>query len=367
MFLLPASVSLIVLALILCFTLREAIPVFAEPAIQGIPGPKWRPTYEAAPRYGILPMIGGTLLVAVGSMAIAIPLGLAAATVIAEMAAGWMKDIAKTALELLAAIPSIVYGFSGLMILSPYIRDSLGVLTGQTDLTASLRLAGMVGHQGISAVMGPSGCGKSTFLRTLNRMYELTPGAHAQGRVSFLGQDLLKADPAAIRHHIGMVFQRPNPFPKSIYENVAYGLRIQGVRKRSALSDSVEESLRHAGLWTEVKDRLKQSAFGLSGGQQQRLCVARAIAVRPKVLLMDEPCSSLDPKASARIEDLARELSDELTVIIVTHNLQQAARVSDNVAVFMAGGELAEFGTTRQVFDDPQDPRVADYLRGRFG
>ncbi|MBN1858502.1 phosphate ABC transporter ATP-binding protein [Candidatus Bipolaricaulota bacterium] len=220
---------------------------------------------------------------------------------------------------------------------------------------------------GVTAVMGPSGCGKSTFLRTLNRMYELTPGAHAQGRVSFLGQDLLKADPAAIRHHIGMVFQRPNPFPKSIYENVAYGLRIEGVRRRSALSDSVEESLRHAGLWTEVKDRLRQSAFGLSGGQQQRLCVARAIAVRPKVLLMDEPCSSLDPKASARIEDLARELSDELTVIIVTHNLQQAARVSDNVAVFMAGGELAEFGTTRQVFDDPQDPRVADYLRGRFG
>ncbi len=220
---------------------------------------------------------------------------------------------------------------------------------------------------GVTAIMGPSGCGKSTLLRTFNRMYELYHGARPEGRISFLGRDLLEADPVALRRHIGMVFQRPNPFPKSIFENVAYGPRVHGVRKRAALRDIVEETLCKAALWDEVKDRLKDSAFSLSGGQQQRLCIARALAVRPEVLLMDEPCSALDPKATAKIEETTRELAEELTVVIVTHNLQQAGRVSDHVAVLLAGGELAEFGPTQSVFEDPADERVADYLNGRFG
>jgi phosphate transport system ATP-binding protein len=220
---------------------------------------------------------------------------------------------------------------------------------------------------GVTAIMGPSGCGKSTFLRTLNRMYELNPGARAEGKISFMKKDLFRIDPVILRQHIGMVFQQPNPFPKSIYENVAYGPRIHGVRKRSQLNDTVEESLRRAALWNEVKDSLKKSAFSLSGGQQQRLCIARALAVRPQVLLMDEPSSSLDPKASSQIEATARELSQELTIVIVTHNLQQAARVSDWVAVFLTGGELVEAGPTNIVFEQPADPRVQDYLAGRFG
>ena len=220
---------------------------------------------------------------------------------------------------------------------------------------------------GVTAVMGPSGCGKSTLLRTFNRMYELYAGARAEGRITFLGQDLLKADPVALRRHIGMVFQQPNPFPKSIFDNVAYGPRVHGVRRRSVLADVVEESLYRAALWDEVKDRLKDSAFSLSGGQQQRLCIARALAVQPQVLLMDEPCSALDPKATEKIEETTRELAGELTIVIVTHNLQQAGRVSDHVAVFLAGGELAEFGPTKTVFEQPSDQRVQDYLAGRFG
>jgi phosphate transport system ATP-binding protein len=198
-------------------------------------------------------------------------------------------------------------------------------------------------------------------------MHDLTPGARAEGSVFFLGTDLLQEDPVELRRQIGMVFQHPNPFPKSIYENVAYGPKIHGIRRRSLLNDIVEGSLRRAALWNEVKDRLRKSAFSLSGGQQQRLCLARALAVQPKVLLMDEPCSSLDPKASDRIEETTRELAEELTVIMVTHNLQQAARVSDYVAVLLAGGELVEFGLTKTVFEHPEDPRVQDYLAGRFG
>lgn len=220
---------------------------------------------------------------------------------------------------------------------------------------------------GVTAIMGPSGCGKSTLLRTFNRMYELYHGARAEGKITFLGQDLLKADPVSLRKHIGMVFQRPNPFPKSIFENVIYGPKVHGIRKKSELQDIAEESLQRAALWDEVKDRLKESAFSLSGGQQQRLCIARALAVHPEVLLMDEPCSALDPKATDKIEQTTRELAEELTVVIVTHNLQQAARVSDHVAVLLAGGELAEFGPTRSVFENPEDDRVCDYLCGRFG
>jgi len=220
---------------------------------------------------------------------------------------------------------------------------------------------------GVTAIMGPSGCGKSTLLRTLNRMYEIVPGAKASGRIVFDGENLLKTDPVVLRHKIGMVFQRPNPFPKSIFDNVAYGPRIHGLRSKKKLAPIVEDALHRAALWDEVKDRLKDSAFSLSGGQQQRLCIARALAVSPKILLMDEPCSALDPKASDRIEHTARELAEELTVIIVTHNLQQAGRVSDSVAVLLAGGELAEFGPTKSVFEAPEDDRVADYLQGRFG
>jgi len=220
---------------------------------------------------------------------------------------------------------------------------------------------------GVTAIMGPSGCGKSTLLRTLNRMYEIVPGAKASGRIVFDGENLLKTDPVVLRHKIGMVFQRPNPFPKSIFDNVAYGPRIHGLRSKKKLAPIVEDALHRAALWDEVKDRLKDSAFSLSGGQQQRLCIARALAVSPKILLMDEPCSALDPKASDRIEHTARELAEELTVIIVTHNLQQAGRVSDSVAVLLAGGELAEFGPTKSVFESPEDDRVADYLQGRFG
>ena len=220
---------------------------------------------------------------------------------------------------------------------------------------------------GVTAIMGPSGCGKSTLLRTFNRMYELYAGARAEGKITFLDQDLLKADAVVLRRHIGMVFQQPNPFPKSIFDNVAYGPRVHGIRRRNALTDVVEESLCRAALWDEVKDRLKDSAFSLSGGQQQRLCIARTLAVQPQVLLMDEPCSALDPKATKKIEATTRELAEELTVVIVTHNLQQAGRVSDHVAVFLAGGELAEFGSTKTVFENPADPRVQDYLAGRFG
>ncbi len=218
---------------------------------------------------------------------------------------------------------------------------------------------------GVTAIMGPSGCGKSTLLRAFNRMNELYPNTRAEGTIRFLGQDLLKADAVAVRRHIGMVFQRPNPFPKSIFDNVAYGLRVHGIRTR--LAELVEESLHRAALWDEVKDHLKKSALSLSGGQQQRLCIARALAVRPTVLLMDEPCSALDPKATDRIEATTRELAQELTVVIVTHNLQQAGRISDHVAVLLAGGVLAEFGLTKTVFANPCNEQVADYLCGRFG
>ena len=222
-------------------------------------------------------------------------------------------------------------------------------------------------RRGVTAFMGPSGCGKSTFLRTLNRMYELIPEARVEGTVLFAGEDVFRMDPVVLRQRIGMVFQRPNPFPKSIYDNVAYGPRVHGVRRRSVLDDIVRESLVRAALWDQVKDKLKSSAFSLSGGQQQRLCIARALAVRPQVLLMDEPCSSLDPRASAQIEATARELAEELTVVIVTHNLHQAARVSEHVGVFLTGGVLAEFGPTKQVFEHPRHQGVRDYLAGMFG
>jgi phosphate transport system ATP-binding protein len=220
----------------------------------------------------------------------------------------------------------------------------------------------------VTAVIGPSGCGKSTFLRAINRMNDLIPGCRAEGGLSLDGQDLYspQVDVVALRKMVGMVFQKPNPFPKSIFDNIAYGPRIHGTAERSRLAEIVEHSLKRAALWDEVKDRLGDNALGLSGGQQQRLCIARAIAVEPKVLLMDEPASALDPRSTARIEELISELRGEYTIVIVTHNMQQAARVSDLTAFFYEGN-LIEFGETRQIFTKPRERQTEDYITGRFG
>ena len=220
----------------------------------------------------------------------------------------------------------------------------------------------------ITAFIGPSGCGKSTFLRTLNRMNDLIPSVRITGAVNYKGQDIYgpNVDPTWLRKQIGMVFQKANPFPMSIYDNVAYGPRTHGVRSKVELDEIVEKSLRAAAIWDEVKDRLKKSALGLSGGQQQRLCIARALAVEPEVLLMDESTSALDPISTSKIEDLAAELKSKYTVIMVTHNMQQAARISDNTAFFLLG-ELVEFGKTEQLFSNPTDKRTEDYITGRFG
>ncbi len=220
----------------------------------------------------------------------------------------------------------------------------------------------------ITAMIGPSGCGKSTFLRSLNRMNDFIPGFRMEGSALLDGQEIYGAsvNPVLLRQRVGMVFQKPNPFQMSIYENVAYGLRIQGVKSSSLVSDIVEKSLRAAALWDEVKDRLKGSAFALSGGQQQRLCIARALAVEPEVILLDEPASALDPISTARIEELMQDLKDRYTIAIVTHNMQQAARVSDYTAFFL-DGTLVEVGETTKFFTNPDDSRTEDYITGRFG
>ena len=226
-----------------------------------------------------------------------------------------------------------------------------------------------IGTNLVTAFIGPSGCGKSTFLRTLNRMNDIIPGARVEGAVQIDGQDIYKArtDVVALRRRVGMVFQKSNPFPKSIFENVAYGLRLNGLaRSRRDLDEQVEASLRAAALWEEVKDRLNDSALALSGGQQQRLCIARALAIRPEVLLMDEPASALDPIATQRIEELVYELKRQYTIVIVTHNMQQAARVSDATAFFWLG-TLVEFGPTAGIFTNPREKLTEDYVTGRFG
>jgi phosphate transport system ATP-binding protein len=219
----------------------------------------------------------------------------------------------------------------------------------------------------VTAMIGPSGCGKSTFLRCINRMNDLIDIARVEGELYFNGTNVYDdgVDPVALRRKIGMVFQHPNPFPKSIYDNVAYGLRVQNQTEN--LDEKVEKALRDAALWDEVSDRLDESAMGLSGGQQQRLCIARAIAVDPDVVLMDEPASALDPIATSKIEDLIEELATDYTVIIVTHNMQQAARISDKTAVFLTGGELVEFDDTQKIFENPEHQRVEDYITGKFG
>ena len=225
-----------------------------------------------------------------------------------------------------------------------------------------------IAENSITALIGPSGCGKSTFLKTLNRMNDLVPGVKITGQVCYREEDIYdkNVDVNQLRREVGMVFQKPNPFPMSIYDNIAYGPRTHGIRKRGELDEIVEQALRDAAIWDEVKDRLKKNALGLSGGQQQRLCIARALAVEPEVLLMDESTSALDPISTSKIEDLAAELKNKYTVIMVTHNMQQAARISDNTAFFLLG-ELVEFGKTEQLFSNPADKRTEDYITGRFG
>ncbi len=226
-----------------------------------------------------------------------------------------------------------------------------------------------IAPEAVTAIIGPSGCGKSTFVRCLNRMHEVVPGATATGQVLLNGEDLYapEMDTVEVRRKIGMVFQKPNPFPTmSVFDNVAAGLKLAGLRNRALLQDTVERALRQAALWDEVKDELGKSGASLSGGQQQRLCIARALAVRPAVLLMDEPCSALDPIATGKIEELVRGLKRELTIVIVTHNMQQAARVSDQTGFFLLG-EMIEFGDTPTIFTTPKDKRTEAYITGRFG
>ena len=223
-------------------------------------------------------------------------------------------------------------------------------------------------EKSITALIGPSGCGKSTFLKTLNRMNDLVGGVKITGEVTYEGENIYapSVDVNELRKRIGMVFQKPNPFPMSVYDNIAYGPRTHGIRNKAQLDEIVEKSLRGAAIWDEVKDRLKKNALGLSGGQQQRLCIARALAVEPKVLLMDEPTSALDPISTSKIEDLATQLREQYTIVIVTHNMQQAVRISDCTAFFLLG-ELVEYGQTEQMFSQPQDKRTEDYITGRFG
>ena len=243
---------------------------------------------------------------------------------------------------------------------------NLDLWYGQSQALKDINLD--IEEKSITALIGPSGCGKSTYLRTLNRMNDLIDGVRIEGQVLYQGQDIFspKVDVNGLRRDIGMVFQKPNPFPMSIYDNIAYGPRTNGVRSRAKLDEIVERSLRSAALWDEVKDRLKKNAIGLSGGQQQRLCIARALAVEPKVLLMDEPTSALDPISTSRIEDLAIELKKDYTIVIVTHNMQQALRISDTTAFFLLG-ELIEVGDTEQLFSKPRLKKTEEYITGRFG
>lgn len=237
---------------------------------------------------------------------------------------------------------------------------------GETEALKGIDIA--IPEKKITALIGPSGCGKSTFLKTLNRMNDLVPNVRITGEALFHGKNILDkdVDVTDLRRRIGMVFQKPNPFPMSIYDNVAYGPRLHGNHSKKELDELVEKSLRGAAIWDEVKDRLKKPALGLSGGQQQRLCIARALAVKPDVLLMDESTSALDPISTSKIEDLASELKKDYTIIMVTHNMQQAARISDKTAFFLLG-ELVEFGDTEQIFSMPKDKRTEDYITGRFG
>ncbi len=244
--------------------------------------------------------------------------------------------------------------------------EDLCLWYGKTQALKRINIS--VPENSITALIGPSGCGKSTFLKTLNRMNDLVPGVKITGSVRYGNTDIFapSMDVNLLRREIGMVFQKPNPFPMSIYDNVAYGPRTHGIRNKAKLDEIIERSLRGAAIWDEVKDRLKKNALGLSGGQQQRLCIARALAVEPKVLLMDEPTSALDPISTSKIEELAAQLKENYTIIIVTHNMQQAVRISDNTAFFLLG-ELVEFGETEKLFSQPECQKTEDYITGRFG
>ena len=241
---------------------------------------------------------------------------------------------------------------------------SLNLWYGQTQALKNIGID--IPEKSITALIGPSGCGKSTFLKTLNRMNDLIPGVKITGDVRFHGEDIFAAEVNGLRRQVGMVFQKPNPFPMSIYDNIAYGPRTHGVRNKARLDEIVEKALTDAAIWDEVKDRLKKNALGLSGGRQQRLCIARALAVEPEVLLMDEPTSALDPISTSRIEDLAMELKKDYTIVIVTHNMQQALRISDQTAFFLLG-DLVEYGSTESLFSQPVDKRTENYITGRFG
>ena len=241
---------------------------------------------------------------------------------------------------------------------------NLDLWYGQTQALKNITID--IPGKSITALIGPSGCGKSTFLKTLNRMNDLIPGVTITGDVRFHGENIFAAEVNGLRRQVGMVFQNPNPFPMSIYDNIAYGPRTHGVRNKARLDEIVEKALTDAAIWDEVKDRLKKNALGLSGGQQQRLCIARALAVEPEVLLMDEPTSALDPISTSRIEDLAMELKKDYTIVIVTHNMQQALRISDQTAFFLLG-DLVEYGSTESLFSQPVDKRTENYITGRFG
>ena len=248
---------------------------------------------------------------------------------------------------------------------TPIIQvNDLNLWYGQSQALKDIRID--IPEKSITALIGPSGCGKSTFLKTLNRMNDLIPSVKITGQVRYQGRDIFETNVNDLRKEVGMVFQKPNPFPMSIYDNVAYGPRTHGITNRLQLDEIVEKALRSAAIWEETKDRLKKNALGLSGGQQQRLCIARALAVEPTVLLMDEPTSALDPISTARIEDLAMGLKERYTIVMVTHNMQQAVRISDQTAFFLLG-ELVEFGPTEALFSQPQDKRTEDYITGRFG
>lgn len=248
---------------------------------------------------------------------------------------------------------------------NPFITvKDLSLWYGQAQALKNINIE--IPERSITALIGPSGCGKSTFIKTLNRMNDLIPGVKITGTVEYAGTNIFETNVNDLRKEVGMVFQKPNPFPMSIYDNIAYGPRTHGITNKAQLDDIVERALKGAAIWDEVKDRLKKNALGMSGGQQQRLCIARALAVEPKVLLMDEPTSALDPISTSRIEDLAMELKEKYTIVIVTHNMQQAVRISDQTAFFLLG-DLVEYGSTEDMFSQPKDKRTEDYITGRFG